>query len=139
MGLRRLAFFWLAMSLVTGVILAPGCAAMTGQVNEKITWQQAYNLMQENKNNPNFVILDVRTPEEFAAEHIENAVNVSFNAPDFRETVNRLDKTKTYVVYCRTGVRSAKASAVMKELGFKRVYDMGGIEGWKEAGYPTVK
>jgi rhodanese-related sulfurtransferase len=127
------------MSLVTGVTLAPGCAAMPGQVNEKITWQQAYNLIQKNQSNPDFVILDVRTPEEYAAEHLENAVNVSFNAPDFSDMVNQLDKSKTYVVYCRTGVRSAKASAVMKEMGFKRVYDMGGIEGWKEAGYPTVK
>ncbi len=140
MGLRKPAFFWLAISLVAGVMLAPGCAAgLGGQVNEKISSQQAYALIQENQNNPDFVILDVRTPEEFAAEHIETAVNVNYNAPDFRDIVNQFDKAKTYVVYCRTGIRAAEASAVMKELRFKRVYDMGGIEAWKEAGYPTVK
>jgi rhodanese-related sulfurtransferase len=139
MGLRKLALFWLAMSLVGGVMLTIGCAATPGQVNDRITWCEAYDLVQENKDNPDFVILDVRTSEEFAAEHIENAVNINLNGPNFREAVNQLDKNKTYVVYCRTGVRAAEAAAIMKELGFKNVYDMGGIEAWKEAGYPTVR
>jgi rhodanese-related sulfurtransferase len=139
MRLRRLAFLWLAMSLVTGVILTISCAVMPGQINEKISSKQAYNLIQQNKNNPDFVILDVRRPEEFTAEHLENAVNVDYEASDFREKANQLDKDKTYLLYCRTGRRSAEAAAIMKELGFQRIYDMGGIQSWKEAGYPTVQ
>ncbi len=139
MRLRKLAFLWLAMSLITGVTLTISCAVMPGQINEKISSQQGYNLIQKNLDNQDFVILDVRRPEEFTAEHLENAINVDYEAPDFRQMMDRFDKNKTYLLYCRTGRRSAEAAAIMKELGFQRIYDMGGIQSWKEAGYPTVQ
>lgn len=109
------------------------------QIIGELTIKDAYNKIQENKNNPNLVILDVRTPEEYAEGHIENSVNIDFNADDFKTNINKLDKNKTYLVYCRSGNRSKKAIAVMKELGFKEIYNIGGIMDWQKEGYPVVK
>jgi len=82
----------------------------------------------------------VRTPSEYVQGYIKNAVNLDYNSPDFKALVNSLDKNKTYLVYCRTGVRSAAASQMMSELGFKDIYNMnGGITDWQAAGLPIEK
>jgi len=72
------------------------------QVARNIRVKDAYTLIQKNKGNPDFVILDVRTPAEFADEHIENAINLDYYSETFRDDLNKLDKTKTYLIYCRT-------------------------------------
>jgi rhodanese-related sulfurtransferase len=85
------------------------------------------------------VVLDVRTPAEFAAGHLAGAVNIDVRAADFATRVASLDSGKRYVVYCRTGVRSAQAVAVLRERGFARVYDVsGGITAWQEAKLPVT-
>src|SRR6188768_1084204 len=65
------------------------------------------------------VLLDVRTPEEFAGGNIEGAINIDFKGPDFEQKIGELDKTKTYLVYCLSGIRSKKAADRMSELGFE--------------------
>jgi rhodanese-related sulfurtransferase len=101
---------------------------------------EAYTLIQNNKSNPDFVILDVRTPSEYASGHIENAVNLDYYADDFEEELNALDKDKAYLIYCRSGNRSAAVMKIMNNLGFTRVYNMqGGINAWINNGYPVVK
>ena len=110
------------------------------QIIENITPEEAYILIQENKYNPNFVILDVRTPEEFLGEYIENAVNLDYYSDTFRNDLDKLDKNKTYFIYCRSGRRSENALNIMKELDFREVYNMsGGIIKWKSEGLPTTK
>jgi len=110
------------------------------QIARNITPKEAYNLIQNNKGNPNFVILDVRTPGEFAEEYIENAIDLDFYSEAFRYDLNKLGKTKTYLIYCRTGSRGENSLAIMKELGFREVYNIsGGITGWKAEGLPTTK
>jgi len=97
-------------------------------------------LIQNNRDNPDFIIIDVRTPQEFAQEHIEGAINLDYYSADFREQLNELDKNKTYLVYCRTGRRSKAAVDLMKELGFGQIYNISdGIIDWKAEGLPTVK
>jgi len=82
-------------------------------------------------------LLDVRTPEEYATGHIENSVNIDFKNSSFAENIEMLDKTKTYAVYCASGVRSGKAADLMKEQGFASVYTLeGGIKTWKDKGLP---
>ena len=81
----------------------------------------------------------MRTPEEFADEHIENAVNIDFYSETFRDELGELDKNKTYLIYCRSGNRSASALAIMKGLDFNEAYDMGWINQWKAEGFPTVR
>jgi rhodanese-related sulfurtransferase len=105
-----------------------------------VTPKEAFELIQRNKGNPNFLILDVRTPEEFAEGHIEGAINIDYYHPGFQNELNGLDKTKTYLVYCRTGNRSGQAFDFMKDQGFKEVFHMdGGIIVWRKEGLPVMK
>jgi len=110
------------------------------QIIKDITPQEAYGLIQKNKNNRNFVILDVRTPAEFRGGHIAGAINIDYHAPTFKEELNGLEKTKVYLLYCRTAKRSRAALEMMRELGFQEVYHMlGGIVRWQEEGLLTRK
>jgi rhodanese-related sulfurtransferase len=80
---------------------------------------------------PGSVILDVRTPEETAQGMIEGAVQLDFRSPDFEAEVDKLDKNKMYLVYCRTGNRSGKTCALMAKKGFKHFYNLeGGYLDW---------
>jgi phage shock protein E len=86
---------------------------------------------------PNVVVLDVRTPAEYAEGHLEDAILIDYQSPSFAAEVATLDRDASYVLYCRSGNRSAGARAVMSELGFRDVADVeGGILGWAGAGLP---
>ena len=86
------------------------------------------------------VVLDIRTPEEFAAGHIEGAVNVDFKGADFKAELGKLDRDQPYLLHCRSGSRSTSSKPVFTELGFKSIYHLdGGINAWEAAGLPTVK
>ena len=88
----------------------------------------------------NAVVLDVRTPEEYGAGHIPGAKLVDFKAKDFTEQLGKLDKTKTYLVHCAVGGRSAKAAEQMHQLGFVKVINLeGGMKAWEAAGKPVEK
>ena len=81
-------------------------------------------------------ILDVRTPDEFESEHIDNAKNVNWNSDDFEAKAASYDKSKPVFVYCLSGGRSKKAAAKLKELGFDTVYELdGGFLNWNEEGF----
>ena len=89
---------------------------------------------------PDVQLVDVRTPEEFSEGHLENAINIDVTADDFDAKVVGLDKEKPVMVYCKSGGRSARASARLKELGFKNISDLeGGITNWKSENKPVVK
>jgi len=84
------------------------------------------------------VILDVRTAQEFAAGHLPGAVNLDVNAPDFEAKAAALDKSKTYLVHCASGVRSAKACEKLGRLHFPTLYNLpGGFKAWTQAGKPV--
>ena len=149
MSLKDFMMLVLSLLLVTGVVLAGGCALTKietpkqetpTKIIEHISPQDASTLIQENQNNPGFVIIDVRTPEEFAEGYIENAINIDFYAETFRDDIYQLDKNKTYLIYCRSGRRSADALGIKAEFGFTEVYNLlGGIIDWKAAGLPFTK
>ena len=130
-----------AVMLLIGSVLAVGCAGEAAPpVIKDITVQEASDLIEENRGKADFAIIDVRTPEEYNSGYIEGAEMVDYRAEDFRDSIGELDRDKTYLVYCRSGVRSAGARDVMEELGFREVYNMlGGILGWQEEGLPVVK
>lgn len=99
----------------------------TISINE---WKEIYN---ENNNNE-YIILDVRSPEEYNSDKIEGATNINFYDSNFNEQLNQLDKNKKYLIYCRSGSRSGKTLNLMKELEFKTVYNLdGGIIAWNNA------
>jgi rhodanese-related sulfurtransferase len=81
----------------------------------------------------NIQLVDVRTPEEYAEGHIENALLINFKSDDFEEKIQELDKDKPVYVYCKSGNRSGQASEIMKELGFKQIIDLdGGYSAWSK-------
>jgi len=85
------------------------------------------------------VVLDVRTTEEFKEGHLNNAVNKNVHDKDFESYCTKLDKGKTYFVYCLAGKRSHNAAETMRKKGLT-VYELdGGIENWNEAKLPVVK
>ncbi len=99
---------------------------------------EATALIERNRNNRNFVVLDVRTLREYQGGHLPNAIMIDFRSPSFRDEMDRLDRGKTYLVYCRTGNRSTSALTVMRELGFQKAFHLqGGITKWKEEGMRT--
>ena len=136
---KKLETLVLSGILVIGVAMLGGCAERITaiQLIKDISVKEVYDLIGKNKDNQGFIIIDVRTPKEFANEHIENAVNLDYYSEKFRDELNKLDKEKTYLIYCRSGNRSGKALSIMKELAFREVYNMlGGIIQWKAEGYP---
>jgi rhodanese-related sulfurtransferase len=85
-------------------------------------------------------VLDVRTPEEFAAGHVRGATLIDFYEPDFAERIAQLDRDAAYVVYCRSGNRSGQATALMAKQGFTAVSDVdGGVVAWTAAGLPLER
>lgn len=75
-----------------------------------------------------FVVIDVRTPQEYADSHVVGAENIDFYEPAFQETIAKLDKNKTYKLYCRSGNRSGQAERMMKSMGFKDVENIGSLQ-----------
>ena len=91
-----------------------------------------FEMLREVAGNPDVVIVDIRTPDEFDVYHLTGAVNIDFYAWNFRQMLDELERDKTYLIYCRTGRRTGTADNnaldLMLELGFTRVYNMlGGI------------
>ena len=80
----------------------------------------------------NAIIIDTRTPEECAFGIVENAIMIDFLQPDFfLQEIKKLDKTKTYYIYCRSGNRSGKACVMMENLGFNESFNLiGGMNEW---------
>lgn len=88
----------------------------------------------------NVVILDVRSAAEFEKGHIPGAINIDINSARFPELTEKLDKSKTYLVNCAVGMRSARACKKLESSGFKTLFDLApGFDGWKKAGKPVQK
>lgn len=120
----------LSVLLITFLMLS--CNGQTNKSVENITPEAFAKKINET---PNAQILDVRTPEEFASEHLDKAVNINWLGNDFAANTEKLDKSKPVFVYCKSGARSAKAVAKLQELGFANIYELqGGILKWNAAG-----
>lgn len=133
--------------LLTGVLSLTGALIASAnfsipalaQVSSVITAEEAAKLIEQNRNNPKFVILDVRTADEYAEAHIDKAQQLDFYDDQFNAQLAKLDKSKQYLLYCRSGSRSGKTAEFMKSLGFSQISDIkGGITAWKAAKLPVV-
>ena len=123
---------------ILGILL--GGVTLPGVTN--VTPAEAYDLIQDHQGDTDFVILDVRTSEEYAAGHIEGAVNICSTCTaslSFADALASLDINATYLVHCKSGVRSTSAIQVMLDAGFTNIYHLvAGINGWTTEGFPTV-
>ncbi|MBO7427738.1 MAG: rhodanese-like domain-containing protein [Paludibacteraceae bacterium] len=112
--------------LLLGLLLS-----MVACAQKNISPQEFHEMITKD---PNLQVVDVRTPQEFAAGHIKGARNVDFRNPDFEKNIAKaVKKRKTVLVYCRSGKRSLNAMNLMVKNGFKDVYNMeGGILAWEK-------
>ncbi|MEY3368852.1 MAG: hypothetical protein RI973_2007 [Bacteroidota bacterium] len=108
---------------------APAAKEAAKPVYEEISLEEFKVKMKE----PGVVILDVRTPEETADGKVEGAMELNFYDEDFAQKLARLDRKKTYLVYCHAGGRSTEVCQQMQSQGFQRVYNFkGGYSNWRK-------
>ncbi len=126
------------------VLLFSGCAATAdlktnvltaGAVDPLKTPAQVGSLLQDNTVSGTLKVLDVRTPEEFQAGCLPGARNIDIKSDSFDKKISELNKDAEYLLYCRSGKRSADAAVRMRQAGFKNISELkGGILAWQEAG-----
>ena len=132
---RGIGIAWILL-LVSAVAMP----VMGGSAVTNVSVGKAQTLLKERAGKADFVILDVRTPEEFAEGHLDGAVNLDVQARDFEKKLRVLDRKKSYLVYCRTGNRSRKATVAMEALGFRSIFHMNeGIVKWKQQNLPLTR
>ena len=104
-----------------------------------LTAQEAQALIEQNKGDDKFAILDLRSPDEYRQGHIEGARSVNYYATNFQRMVSLLDRDATILLYCQKGRQSTLALRAMTKLGFSRMYILdGGIDEWVRAGLPLA-
>ena len=129
----------LAMAAVTGISACsstpPAASSGVAATGAHLSATEFSTAMKT----PGTVVLDVRTPAEFAAGHLPEAKNIDIEGSDFASRIAALDKTATYAVYCHSGNRSATAMEQMTAASFTHVYDLaGGIGAWQSMGGPMT-
>ena len=117
--------------ILLSALMLTGCAgAGNNQTNtyRSITMDEAVEMMAEESD---YIILDVRRPDEFAAGHIPNAINVPNETIGTAEIPELPNKAQLIMVYCRSGRRSKEASEKLLKLGYTNIVEFGGILDWK--------
>ena len=124
---------------------APKSQEQVQQVVQEVTEMQvthvdANKALETMRARPDLVVIDVRTPGEFAAGHIDGAINIDFKNANFSTEIAKLDGSQDYLIHCRSGGRSTRSLTAFKNEGFSHIIHMdGGILGWNKAELPTVK
>ena len=117
------------------LILLAGCSSTGSATTVNLNVSEFSQKITE----PGVIIVDVRTPEEFASGHFEGALNIDFNSGNFANEITRLNPSETYAVYCRSGSRSGQAASIMHKAGFHDVSNLnGGVIDWTNDGLPLV-
>ena len=118
-------FFFLFFFFFLSCVYSPNNAEKMINLSET-EWVKLHDESEES------VIIDVRTDDEFSTGYIEGAVNIDFYMGNkFISEIDKLDKSKSYFIYCKSGARSGQTCELMKQKGFKKVYNLeGGILGW---------
>ncbi len=118
-------FFFLFFFFFLSCVYSPNNADKMINLSET-KWVKLHDESEES------VIIDVRTDDEFSTGYIEGALNIDFYMGNkFISEIDKLDKSKSYFIYCKSGARSGQTCELMKQKGFKKVYNLeGGILGW---------
>jgi rhodanese-related sulfurtransferase len=121
-------------ALISSLILLVGCSTSTAGATNMNVVEFSKKITESG-----VVILDVRTPGEFAEGFIEGAQMIDFQSGNFATEIGTLDKDVTYAVYCRSGNRSGQAVKVMQDAGFLNLFNLeGGVIDWANQGMPLV-
>jgi len=141
--------YLILLVLAVSVSVAFSCNSSTTRAQAESTGLQeaittknvsAKDFQQLINDKANATLLDVRTPNEIAEGIIKNAEKIDFYDPEFKVKLDKLDKSKPVLIYCRSGRRSGIAMSTLRELGFIEIYNLqGGILEWSEAGFEIEK
>jgi len=113
---------------------------MQFRILDDISAEESLAMIRARTGEPDFVILDVRTQEEYESGYIEGAINIDYYSETYRDDLDTLDKEKAYLIYCRTARRTGETMDIMRELGFREVYNMlDGINEWEAEGFTITK
>ena len=116
------------LSLILVMLLLAGCSAPAEDASyRQISMEEAITMMEEESG---YIILDVRTPEEYAEKHIPGAINIPNETIGTAEVQELPDKDQLILVYCRSGNRSKQASEKLAALGYTNIVEFGGINDW---------
>jgi phage shock protein E len=127
------------ITILIFTLLLSGCSEVLAKKEPvQITPEKVYEILKDQTQKDKYIILDVRTKEEFDSGHLDSAVLIPVEELETR--YSEIDKNKPVIVYCRSGRRSAQAAATLVSKGFSPVYDMtGGINAWTSTGgYPVI-
>lgn len=128
---------FLLFTFLLSFIMAACQQSSSKVINEAVDAAAFSKLINERSDEQ---LLDVRTPEEYDGGHIAGALNLNIYDEVFRQTLGKLDPARPVMVYCKAGGRSADAAGILKEMGFKEVYDLkGGMMAWDNAGLPVER
>ena len=127
--------------IITSLLLATLLNACTQTTTDNAVQNiNAIDLNEKLKSGDELQLLDVRTPDEWLEGTIARAILINYHSNDFKEKIKALNKEQPIVVYCATGGRSMKASKIIVEAGYQKVYNLdGGISEWKQKNYPVTK
>ncbi len=133
--------FRLILAVTAIFILAIfGCSKTSTTEIHHISAMEANALIKKNTGNATLVVLDVRTPREFNQGHIAGAKLLDYHSSDFIKSLDALDKSKTYLVYCTTGYRSSRTLNLVQNKGFKKIYHLQrGIVEWYGQKLPLAR
>jgi rhodanese-related sulfurtransferase len=105
-----------------------------------VSAKEAADLIDTYKGDSGFAVIDIRTPGEFQSGHLPGAILIDLYSQTFVDQLSRLDKEKTFLIYCRTGNRSTRSLEIFKKLNFQKIYHMStGIRAWQSEGFGVVK
>ncbi|MEX1330302.1 MAG: rhodanese-like domain-containing protein [Desulfobacterales bacterium] len=136
---KHIAYAILIVVICIGFII-PSLSAQDSSRILAVSAKEAADLIDKHSGDNEFAILDIRTPGEFQSGHLAKSIPIDFYSQTFADQLNRLDKTKTYLAYCRTGNRSTKSLELFKKLKFQKIYHFAsGIGAWKSEGFAVVK
>ncbi len=120
---RNIIKYLITMAFVAFALILVGCSAPSSKADSALeVEQETPGGFGEN------TIIDVRTAEEFAAGHLEGALNLDIQSVDFTQRIAQLDPAESYVVYCRSGNRSGQAITQMRSVGFTDLVNGGGLQ-----------
>ena len=125
---KLLGLFIILLSLTTACSRGNGIGSTSENTFMTISTEEAKDIIDSEEN---YIILDVRTEEEYKEGHITGAINLPNEEISIETTNNLTDKEQLILVYCRSGNRSKTASKKLVELGYTNIYDFGGINDWK--------
>ncbi len=138
--MRTIQYKIVITALLLAALFFVGCSHTKPAGVQHLTALEAKQLIDRNAGKTDFVVLDIRTPKEFKAGHIPGAIMLDYYSPGFKKGLQQLDRSKRYLIYCRTGNRTSRTLKIIDQMGFNVIYHMkDGIVDWDRQKLPIVK